>query len=97
MANPKRLSSVLTHQNVLIFPQYRHAPIIDPDRKRCPVCHHSVYSLAGIHPQCAIKLLDGPPTPKKKARGDKLAVTAENVPLVVQTDHHSQDPIVTAQ
>jgi hypothetical protein len=80
----------------MIFPTYRHAPIVDPDRKCCPVCHHSVYSLAGIHPQCAIKLLDGPPRPKKKANGDKVAVTAEDVSLVVQTDHHSQDPMVKA-
>jgi hypothetical protein len=39
----------------MIFPRYRHTPIFDPERKRCPVCHQSVYSLAGIHPQCAIK------------------------------------------
>ena len=38
-----------------MFPRYRHAPIFDPDRKRCPVCNQGVYSLAGIHPQCAIK------------------------------------------
>ncbi len=37
-----------------MFPKYRHTPIFDPDRKRCPVCHQRVYSLAGIHPQCAI-------------------------------------------
>jgi len=39
----------------MIFPKYRHTPIFDPERKRCPVCNQSVYSLAGIHPQCAIK------------------------------------------
>jgi len=39
----------------MIFPKYRHTPIIDPDLKRCPVCNLRVYSLAGIHPQCAIK------------------------------------------
>jgi len=38
-----------------MFPKYRHTPIIDPDRKRCPVCHQAVYSLAGVHPQCALK------------------------------------------
>jgi hypothetical protein len=38
-----------------MFPKYRHTPIFDPDRKRCAVCHRAVYSLAGIHPQCAIK------------------------------------------
>jgi hypothetical protein len=39
----------------MIFPKYRHTPIVDPERKRCPICHQAVYSLAGIHPQCAIK------------------------------------------
>jgi hypothetical protein len=57
-----------------MFPKYRHTPIFDPERKRCPVCHHSVYSLAGVHPQCA-KRLDGSPKPKNKAKGVKVAVT----------------------
>jgi hypothetical protein len=51
-----------------MFPRHRHTPIVDPERKRCPVCHHAVYSLAGIHPQCAARLAD-PPKPKKKAKG----------------------------
>jgi len=38
-----------------MFPKYRHTPIFDPERKRCSVCRQAVYSLAGIHPQCAIK------------------------------------------
>ena len=38
-----------------MFPKYRHTPTIGPDRKRCEVCNQAVYSLAGIHPQCAIK------------------------------------------
>jgi hypothetical protein len=97
MANSKRLTGVLTHQKVLIFPHYRHAPIVDPDRKRCPICNHSVYSLAGIHPQCAIKLLDGPLKPKKAPKVGNTTVTAEDVLLVVQTDLHAQDPVVTAQ
>lgn len=37
-----------------MFPKYRHTPVIDPGQKRCPVCNHAVYSLGGIHPQCAI-------------------------------------------
>jgi hypothetical protein len=51
-----------------MFPRYRHAPILDTGRKRCPVCHHAVYSLAGIHPQCAVRLAELP-TPKHKAKG----------------------------
>jgi hypothetical protein len=38
-----------------MFPKYRHSPVIDPDRKRCPVCNQAVYSATGIHPQCALK------------------------------------------
>ena len=38
-----------------MFPKYRHTPIFDAERKRCPVCRRAVYSLAGVHPQCAIK------------------------------------------
>jgi hypothetical protein len=37
-------------------------------RACCPVCHQAVYSLAGIHPQCAIKLLEGP-----QPRGKEVA------------------------
>jgi hypothetical protein len=51
----------------MTFPKYRHAPIIDPDRKRCPVCNHSVYSLGGVHPQCAIKRADALESLSKKA------------------------------
>ncbi len=49
-----------------MFPNYRHAPIVDPLRKRCPVCNHAVYSTAGIHPQCAVRLTDLPRSTKKK-------------------------------
>jgi hypothetical protein len=69
-----------------MFPKYRHTPIFDPERKRCPVCHHSVYSLAGIHPQCA-KRLDGRTKAKNKAQGVNVAVTVYQAPLVEQTDH----------
>jgi hypothetical protein len=51
-----------------MFPKYHHAPILGAGRKRCPVCQHAVYSLAGIHPQCAVRLAE-PPKPKNKAKG----------------------------
>jgi hypothetical protein len=38
-----------------MFTKYRLTPIVGPDRDRCPVSHQAVYSLAGIHPQCAIE------------------------------------------
>jgi hypothetical protein len=62
----------------MIFPKYRHAPIIDPDRKRCPVCNQSVYSLAGIHPQCAIKHADA-----LESKSKKLAASTAGSPAVV--------------
>jgi hypothetical protein len=49
-----------------MVPTYRHTPIFDPERKRCPVCNHSVYSLAGIHPQCAIKQIVAQESRKKR-------------------------------
>ncbi|MGO9923454.1 MAG: hypothetical protein ACLQIB_53230, partial [Isosphaeraceae bacterium] len=64
---------------------YRHAPIVDPNRKRCPVCNESVYSLAGIHPQCAVRQAD-PPKPKGKAKGappSPVATTATDEPRAV--------------
>jgi hypothetical protein len=48
-----------------MLPRYRHTPILASDRKRCPVCSHAVYSSAGIHPQCAVRLSD-PPKPRGK-------------------------------
>jgi hypothetical protein len=51
-----------------MIPRYRHAPIVDSSRRRCAVCNHAVYSLAGIHPQCAVKLSD-PRQASKKPSG----------------------------
>lgn len=42
----------------MINPRNSHAPLPDDRRRRCPVCRQSVYSKAGIHPQCAIKQAD---------------------------------------
>lgn len=68
-----------------MFPNYRHAPIVDPLRKRCPICNHAVYSAAGIHPQCAVKLTDLPrstkkkPEPSTKEPSNDVAVLESNV------------------
>jgi hypothetical protein len=70
-----------------MFPKYRRTPIFDPERKRCPICHHAVYSLAGIHPQCA-KRLNDPPEPKRKSKAVRVAVTAYDAPFVEQSDHN---------
>jgi hypothetical protein len=52
---PASMLLALRYQEALMFPRYRHTPVLDPKQKRCAVCHEAVYSLAGIHPQCAIK------------------------------------------
>jgi hypothetical protein len=43
------------------------------DRVRCPVCHETVYSRAGIHPQCAVRQSD-PPRPKAKPADIAIAI-----------------------
>ena len=46
--------------------KHRSVPV-GPQRKRCPVCHETVYSRAGIHPQCAVKQAEPPHArPKEK-------------------------------
>ncbi len=62
-----------------MFPRYRHTPIFDSQRKRCPICNQSVYSLAGIHPQCAIKLDEGP-----QSRSDKEPAAEAEAPVLVE-------------
>ena len=62
-----------------MFPRYRHTPIFDSQRKRCPICNQSVYSLAGIHPQCAIKLDEGP-----QSRNNKEPVAEAEAPVLVE-------------
>jgi hypothetical protein len=42
-------------------------------RPRCPVCNATVYSPAGIHPQCAVRQAD-PPRPKVKPPRDASQV-----------------------
>ena len=48
---------------------YYHTPLKPTStRACCPVCHETVYSRAGIHPQCAV-LRSDPPRPKAKKPG----------------------------
>jgi hypothetical protein len=59
---------------------YHSPPKPVSTRARCPVCQQAVYSLAGIHPQCAERQAD-PPRPKGKAKGVGAPVdlTAEEI------------------
>jgi hypothetical protein len=47
----------------------RHDPTPVARRTRCPVCKKAVYSLAGIHPQCAMAQAT-PPKPNGETQGD---------------------------
>ncbi|WP_406699208.1 hypothetical protein V5E97_10060 [Singulisphaera sp. Ch08] len=64
-------------------PKHYHTPITaNPPRKRCPICHQSVYSLAGIHPQCAMLQAD-PPRPRAKKPDSAEPVAVAVVETVV--------------
>ena len=53
--------------------RYYHTPLkAVSSRPSCPVCHESVYSRAGIHPQCAVVQSDPP-----KLRGKKKVDSAD--------------------
>lgn len=53
--------------------RYYHTPLkAVSSRPTCPVCNESVYSRAGIHPQCAVVQSDPP-----KLRGKKKADSGE--------------------
>lgn len=53
---------------ILMNPKDFHTPITaGAQRRRCPVCQQTVYSRAGIHPQCAMKQAE-PPRPSGKSR-----------------------------
>lgn len=65
-------------------PKYHHyhtPPQAVSTRVRCPVCHEEVYSLAGIHPQCAVRQCD---PPKVKTRGQKSPSDVEPVSVALK-------------
>ncbi len=59
--------------------------LLDPLRKRCPVCHQSVYCRAGIHPQCAMKQDDTPPISKTTAVDALIHLGTEAVATVPES------------
>jgi len=64
----------------VINPRNSHTPLPDDRRKRCPICRQTVYSSAGIHPQCAIKQAD----PWLPAPGSKVDPQSEDVEAKVE-------------
>jgi hypothetical protein len=65
----------------VINPRNSHTPLPDDRRKRCPICRQTVYSSAGIHPQCAIKQAD----PWLPAPASKVEPPAEGVEAKPET------------
>lgn len=61
-------------------PKSYRTPTSLPARARCPVCHETVYSRSGIHPQCAVRQAD-PPKPKGPPK-----VPAQAGPIEPATD-----------
>jgi hypothetical protein len=52
---------------------YYHTPVKPiSTRASCPVCHETVYSRAGIHPQCAVIQSDPPKLRSKKQEARAL-------------------------
>jgi len=64
--------------------RHYHTPITDSQRKRCPICDKPVYSLAGIHPQCAIKQNDGVPPILSEPVEPAIAVAASGTAAAIK-------------
>jgi len=63
--------------------RYYHTPLkITSSRPSCPVCHESVYSRAGIHPQCAVFQSDPP-----RLRGKKKSASDDIQPATRVGEH----------
>jgi hypothetical protein len=58
---------------------YYHTPVKPTStRASCPVCHETVYSRAGIHPQCAVIQSDPPKLRSKKQPAGALVDQPSN-------------------
>ena len=60
-------------------PRYYHTPSSpNSTRLRCPVCHETVYSKAGLHPQCAVRQSEKP-EPKGEMKSE-VKIDAKELP-----------------
>jgi hypothetical protein len=59
-------------------------------RARCPVCHETVYSRAGIHPQCAVRQSDPPKA--KSVKEPKQPGEGAEVVEKVATERPAEKP-----
>jgi hypothetical protein len=79
----QRTSDELTRKATLMFPGYYHTPPKPVStRVRCPVCHQEVYSMAGIHPQCAVKQSESKKPTKQTMVVTDPAVGTEHLELL---------------
>jgi hypothetical protein len=74
---------------------YYHTPIKPiSTRASCPVCHETVYSRAGIHPQCAVIQSDPPKLRSKKQQAVALVDQASKATDQFGADIVVEPPIV---
>jgi hypothetical protein len=74
---------------------YYHTPIKPiSTRASCPVCHETVYSRAGIHPQCAVIQSDPPKSRSKKQPGPAPLEEAQQTADQSDADVVIEPPIV---
>jgi len=57
-------------------PKSFHTPV--STRVSCPVCHQTVYSRSGIHPQCAVRQCDPPRSKAKPPAAPVIGETADS-------------------
>ena len=76
---------------------YYHTPVKPVStRASCPVCHETVYSRAGIHPQCAVIQSDPPRMRSKKQQASALLDQANTATDQPGADPAIEPPIVDA-
>ncbi len=73
-------------------PKSFHTPV--STRVSCPVCHQTVYSRSGIHPQCAVRQSD---PPRSKAKPPIAPVIAESADVEEVIASASTDSIAAGE
>ena len=87
---------------------YYHTPVKPiSTRASCPVCHETVYSRAGIHPQCAVIQSDPPKLRSKKQQArdlvdqanpdtDQTGAVVVVEPPIVEPNPAAERPVVAS-
>ncbi len=72
-------------------PKPFHTPV--STRVSCPVCHQTVYSRSGIHPQCAVRQCDPPRAKAKPPAAPDLADSAGTDTVIATSSAESTSPL----